>query len=185
MASTPRRATRSPRARQRSSSTVTRVEVEADRGVFMISVAAELASMHPQTLRMYEARGLIEPQRSAKGTRLYSHRDVERLRRIQAMTADLGLNLAGVERVLELEARLAEMQTRVEELELQALQAKVRLAKELEEMRRSFRAELVPYQGGTDVVRAVDVSPPFGLTSRPDRARARGGKSQRRESNGS
>jgi MerR family transcriptional regulator/heat shock protein HspR len=184
MASARGRASTGPRARKRTSSTITRVEVEADRGVFMISVAAELASMHPQTLRMYEARGLIEPQRSAKGTRLYSHRDVERLRRIQAMTADLGLNLAGVERVLDLEARLAEMQTRVEELELQALQAKVRLAKELEEMRRSFRAELVPYQGGTDVVRAVDVRPPFGLTSRPDRARARAGKTQRRESNG-
>ena len=80
----------------------TRVRVDAARGVFMISVAAELAQMHPQTLRMYEARGLIEPQRSPKGTRLYSQQDVERLRRIQQMTADLGLNLAGVERVLEL-----------------------------------------------------------------------------------
>ena len=75
----------------------TRVEVSADRGVFMISVAAELAEMHPQTLRMYEARGLIEPQRSPKGTRLYSQDDVERLRRIQEMTTELGLNLAGVE----------------------------------------------------------------------------------------
>ena len=84
---------------------VTRVEVETDRGVFMISVAAQLAEMHPQTLRMYEARGLIEPQRSPKGTRLYSQQDVERLRRIQSMTAELGLNLAGVERVLELEHR--------------------------------------------------------------------------------
>ena len=80
-----------------------RVEVASDRGVFMISVAAELAEMHPQTLRMYEARGLIEPKRSPKGTRLYSHADVERLRRIQEMTAELGMNLAGVERVFELE----------------------------------------------------------------------------------
>ena len=77
-----------------------------DRGVFMISVAAELAEMHPQTLRMYEARGLIEPKRSPKGTRLYSQDDVERLRRIQEMTTELGLNLAGVERVLELEEQL-------------------------------------------------------------------------------
>ena len=77
----------------------------ADRGVFMISVAAELAEMHPQTLRMYEARGLIEPKRSPKGTRLYSQDDVERLRRIQEMTAELGMNLAGVERVFELEER--------------------------------------------------------------------------------
>ena len=63
----------------------------------MISVAAELAEMHPQTLRMYEARGLIQPKRSPKNTRLYSHDDVERLRRIQEMTAEQGLNLAGVE----------------------------------------------------------------------------------------
>ena len=72
--------------------------VSADRGVFMISVAAELAQMHPQTLRIYEARGLIEPKRSPKGTRLYSQEDVQRLRRIQEMTAELGLNLASVER---------------------------------------------------------------------------------------
>lgn len=83
--------------------------VDAERGVFMISVAAELAHMHPQTLRLYEARGLIEPQRSPKNTRLYSQRDVELLRRIQQLTAE-GLNLAGVERVLELEQRLAELE---------------------------------------------------------------------------
>src|ERR1700758_313561 len=83
-----------------------RVEVASDKGVFMISVAAELAGMHPQTLRMYESRGLIEPKRSPKGTRLYSHSDVERLKRIQEMTADLGMNLAGVERVFELEEKL-------------------------------------------------------------------------------
>jgi len=85
------------------------VSVDAERGVFMISVAAELAHMHPQTLRTYEARGLIEPQRSPKNTRLYSQRDVERLRRIQQLTAE-GLNLAGVERVLELERRLTELE---------------------------------------------------------------------------
>jgi MerR family transcriptional regulator/heat shock protein HspR len=82
--------------------TRTTVRVESDRGVFMISVAAELAEMHPQTLRMYEARGLITPKRSPKGTRLYSHEDVERLRRIQQMTTEFGLNLAGVEKVMEL-----------------------------------------------------------------------------------
>ena len=97
-------------ARERTRRTrTTRIQVAEDRGVFMISVAAELAEMHPQTLRMYEARGLIEPKRSPKGTRLYSHDDVERLRRIQEMTAELGLNLAGVERVLELEAQLERM----------------------------------------------------------------------------
>ncbi len=79
----------------------------------MISVAAELAEMHPQTLRMYETRGLIEPQRSPKGTRLYSQADVERLRRIQEMTTEWGMNLAGVERVFELEEQLDRMQRKV------------------------------------------------------------------------
>ena len=88
-----------------------RASVDAERGVFMISVAAELTHMHPQTLRMYEARGLISPKRSAKNTRLYSQRDVERLHRIQQLTAE-GLNLAGVERVLALERRLAKLEGR-------------------------------------------------------------------------
>jgi len=85
------------------------VSIDSDRGVFMISVAAELAHMHPQTLRMYEARGLIRPKRSPKNTRLYSQRDVERLQRIQQLTAE-GLNLAGVQRVLALERRLRELE---------------------------------------------------------------------------
>lgn len=99
------------------------VSIDSERGVFMISVAAELAEMHPQTLRMYEARGLIEPKRSPKNTRLYSQRDVERLRRIQRMTAE-GLNLAAVETVLGLEreldklrAELARAKRRLAELE--------------------------------------------------------------------
>jgi len=87
-----------------------------EQGVFMISVAAELADMHPQTLRMYEQRGLIAPKRSPKNTRLYSQRDVERLRRIQEMTAQ-GLNLVGVETVLALEAQVEKLKRRVEELE--------------------------------------------------------------------
>jgi MerR family transcriptional regulator, heat shock protein HspR len=89
---------------------------DEEQGVFMISVAAELAEMHPQTLRMYEQRGLIAPKRSPKNTRLYSQRDVERLRRIQEMTAQ-GLNLVGVETVLALEAQVAKLRRRVEELE--------------------------------------------------------------------
>jgi MerR family transcriptional regulator/heat shock protein HspR len=140
----------------------TTITVETNRGVFMISVAAQLANMHPQTLRMYETRGLIEPQRSPKGTRLYSQEDVEKLRRIQGMTAELGLNLAGVERVLRLEEEIEGMQQRIEAIELEALQAQVRLANELEEVRRSFRAELtVPYRGGRELVRAVDARSPF------------------------
>jgi MerR family transcriptional regulator/heat shock protein HspR len=89
---------------------------DEEQGVFMISVAAELAEMHPQTLRMYEQRGLIAPKRSPKNTRLYSQRDVERLRRIQEMTAE-GLNLVGVEIVLALEEQVAKLKRRVKELE--------------------------------------------------------------------
>jgi MerR family transcriptional regulator/heat shock protein HspR len=109
-----------------SASRRSRVEITIgdDRGVFMISVAAELAHMHPQTLRIYEQRGLITPKRSPKNTRLYSQRDVERLRRIQQMTSEEGLNLAGVETVLALEQRveklraeLERMRARTEELE--------------------------------------------------------------------
>jgi MerR family transcriptional regulator, heat shock protein HspR len=146
---------------RRSVRSVTRLSVDSGRGVFMISVAAELAQMHPQTLRMYEARGLIEPKRSPKGTRLYSQEDVDRLRRIQQMTSDLGLNLAGVERVLALEAEVDQMHARIEELEVKALHAQVQLAEELEHVRRSFRAELaVPYRGG-EIVRAADARSPF------------------------
>src|SRR5947208_15810660 len=127
--------------------------VEHDRGVFMISVAAELAEMHPQTLRMYEARGLIEPKRSPKGTRLYSQKDVELLRRIQEMTNELGLNLAGVERVLELEAKLERAQAKVEALERRAVELKDEVAR-LTERRDQLRAEIVPYQrAATDLVR--------------------------------
>jgi MerR family transcriptional regulator, heat shock protein HspR len=141
---------------------VTRIEVETDRGVFMISVAAELANLHPQTLRMYEARGLIEPQRSSKGTRLYSQDDVDKLRRIQEMTAELGLNLAGVERVLRLEEEIDDMHTRIEQIELDAVRAQVELAEELERVRSSFRAELtVPYRGGREIVRAADARSPY------------------------
>jgi MerR family transcriptional regulator/heat shock protein HspR len=157
-----RKARTEPATERRRPREVTRLEVETDRGVFMISVAARLANMHPQTLRVYEARGLIEPQRSPKGTRLYSQEDVEKLRRIQEMTAELGLNLAGVERVLDLEREIDDMHARIEEIELQALQAQVLLAEELEQVRRSFRAELaVPYRGGRELVRAADARSPF------------------------
>jgi len=91
---------------------------DEEQGVFMISVAAELAEMHPQTLRMYEQRGLIAPKRSPKNTRLYSQRDVERLRRIQEMTAE-GLNLAGVEMVLALENQVQRLRAEVTRLRKQ------------------------------------------------------------------
>ena len=131
---------RGRRVRRTASATI-----DSERGVFMISVAAELADMHPQTLRMYEARGLISPKRSPKKTRLYSQNDVERLRRIQRMTSEEGLNLAGVEAVLEMEdqvtrmrAELGRMRERTEELERE-------MNAEVERVRRSLKAELVPY----------------------------------------
>jgi MerR family transcriptional regulator/heat shock protein HspR len=140
--------------------TTTRIEVSSDRGVFMISVAAELADMHPQTLRMYEQRGLIEPKRSPKGTRLYSHEDVERLRRIQQMTAELGLNLAGVEKVLELEEQLERTRRRVAALERRRgeLEAEIEA---LEGKREQVKAEIVRYEGvkGAVLVRAKDIKP--------------------------
>ena len=139
----------------RRTTTRTTVRVESDRGVFMISVAAELAEMHPQTLRMYEARGLIEPQRSPKGTRLYSQDDVERLRRIQEMTTEWGMNLAGVERVLELEEKLMRMARKVETLEKRAAELQREIA-ELEEVKRSVKAEIVRYEApGTALIPVV------------------------------
>src|SRR3978361_1893582 len=120
--------------------------VETSRGVYMISVAAELAAMNPQTLRIYESRGLITPQRSPKGTRLYSQEDVDRLRRIQELTSELGMNLAGVERVFELEDQLERMTKRLRALEERAEGLRTEMEAELEAVRRSFRAEIVRYE---------------------------------------
>jgi MerR family transcriptional regulator/heat shock protein HspR len=127
------------------------------RGVYMISVAAELAGMHPQTLRIYEARGLITPKRSAKNTRLYSDEDVERLRKIQELTTELGMNLAGVEKVFELEEQIGRMERRIRGLERQAERMQVELAAELERVRRSYRAELVPYKPPGQGLAAIEV----------------------------
>jgi MerR family transcriptional regulator/heat shock protein HspR len=136
----------------------TRITVEHERGVFMISVAAELAEMHPQTLRMYEQRGLICPQRSPKGTRLYSQADVERLRRIQEMTTELGLNLAGVERVLELEEQLERTRRELQRLETESAAARAEL--EVELRRTADRLLPVRRTTTTAVVRAADVRRP-------------------------
>ena len=121
-------------------------EPDRARGVYMISVAAELAGVHPQTLRIYETRGLITPKRSPKGTRLYSHDDVEVLRRIQELTSELGMNLAGVERVFELEHEIERMRRRMRNLERQAERVQAELAAEIERVRRSVRRELVVYE---------------------------------------
>jgi MerR family transcriptional regulator/heat shock protein HspR len=130
-------------SRRRRQQEVQRIDEE--RGVFMISVAAELAAMHPQTLRMYETRGLITPKRSPKNTRLYSQSDVELLRRIQRMTSEEGLNLAGVERVLELEQRLERMRVEMARMRKRAAQMESTMTQELERLRKSVGGELVPY----------------------------------------
>ncbi len=129
----------------RPRSSRTSVRVESNRGVFMISVAAELAEMHPQTLRMYEARGLITPKRSPKNTRLYSQDDVERLRRIQRMTAEEGLNLAGVETVLEMEEELERTRRELARMRERASELEAKMAVEIDRIKRSMRAEIVPY----------------------------------------
>jgi MerR family transcriptional regulator/heat shock protein HspR len=105
----------------------------------MISVAAELVGMHPQTLRIYEQRGLVRPQRTAGNTRLYSDSDVERLRLIQRLTTELGLNLAGVERVLMMEDELQRLRRRLERMEQE-------MRRELEEVHRRYRRDLVLYR---------------------------------------
>jgi MerR family transcriptional regulator/heat shock protein HspR len=129
--------------------------LDETRGVFMISVAAELAEMHPQTLRIYEARGLITPQRSPKNTRLYSQRDVERLRRIQQMTGEEGLNLAGVDTVLELERTVERMRAELARMRERTAEMEKRIAEEVERVKRSLKAEIVPY-GAYEVIPPVE-----------------------------
>ena len=108
----------------------------ADRPIYMISVAAELVGMHPQTLRMYETKGLVRPQRTPGGTRLYSEADIERLRIIQRLTSELGLNLAGVELVLRLEDELRKAHAHVERLQRE-------LRDEVERVHKEYRRDLV------------------------------------------
>ncbi|MGZ4257244.1 MAG: heat shock protein transcriptional repressor HspR [Gaiellaceae bacterium] len=109
-----------------------------DRPRYMISVAAELVGMHPQTLRMYEQKGLVRPQRTAGNTRLYSEADLERLRLVQRLTTELGLNLAGVEAVLGLEEQLQRMQARMVRLEREMREA-------VEQVHKQYRRDLVLY----------------------------------------
>jgi MerR family transcriptional regulator, heat shock protein HspR len=110
-----------------------------DRPRYMISVAAELVGMHPQTLRLYEAKGLVRPGRTPGGTRLYSENDLERLRLIQRLTTELGLNLAGVEQVLRMQDELNRVRARMERVERE-------LRAEIAEVHRSYKRELVVYR---------------------------------------
>ena len=110
-----------------------------DRPRYMISVAADLVGMHPQTLRMYESRGLVRPSRTPGGTRLYSDVDLDRLRLIQRLTGELGLNLAGVEHVLRLEDELRRLRTRMDRLEAE-------LRDEIREVHKTYRREIVLWE---------------------------------------
>ena len=110
-----------------------------DRPIYMISVTAELVGMHPQTLRMYEQKGLVRPKRTPGGTRLYSEADVERLRIVQRLTTELGLNLAGVELVLRLEDELRKAHTQIERLQRQ-------LQTEVQNVHKQYRRDLVVYR---------------------------------------
>jgi MerR family transcriptional regulator/heat shock protein HspR len=112
---------------------------DADRPRYMISVAAELVGMHPQTLRIYEQKGLVRPKRTAGNTRLYSDSDVERLRLIQQLTSEVGLNLVGVSRVLHMEDELQRLRRRLERMEQE-------MRRSLEEVHRYYRRDLVLYQ---------------------------------------
>src|SRR4051812_28524495 len=144
-----------------------------DQGVFMISVAAELAGMHPQTLRIYESRGLIKPKRSAKKTRLYSRSDVERLRRIQELTTEVGLNLAGVERVLQLEALMNTMQAELDRMREQAEQLEREMLARIQEVHRFYKRELVRWEPPGAMLRRKDSTPPVRLrVERPDNRHA-------------
>ena len=119
--------------------------MDGDRPRYMISVAADLVGMHPQTLRIYESKGLVRPKRTSGNTRLYSERDLERLRLIQRLTTELGLNLAGVELVLRLEDELKKAHARIERLERQ-------LREEVQKVHRHYRRELVLYRPEQDLV---------------------------------
>ena len=113
------------------------------RALFMISVAAELAGMHPQTLRIYEQKGLIRPARTPKNTRLYSQEDVDRLRYIQQLTTELGMNLAGVERVIELEEQIESLHSRIAGLRTEMDRVTRQLHEEVEAVHRSYKRELI------------------------------------------
>ncbi len=116
---------------------------------YMIGVAAELVGMHPQTLRMYEARGLVEPRRTAGGTRLYSDADLARLRRVNGLTAEFGLSLAGVEYVIRLEDRIAELEGRERELEDALDEASRQAQRAISDVHRSYRRDVVVWRSPT------------------------------------
>lgn len=114
-----------------------------DRPVYMISVAAELAGMHPQTLRIYERKRLVQPQRSAGNTRLYSEADIERLRLIQHLTQEEGVNLAGVMRIIELQMQMDRLEAELNAARTELSHTELRLAAEMRAFQQSLRSDIV------------------------------------------
>ena len=117
-----------------------------DRPRYMISVAADIVGMHPQTLRIYESKGLLRPKRTAGNTRLYSEADIERLRLIQQLTNDLGLNLAGVEQVMQLQDEVERMRRTLDRMEREMREA-------ISQVHRQYRRDLVPWKAPNDLMR--------------------------------
>jgi MerR family transcriptional regulator/heat shock protein HspR len=129
-----------------------------DRAVYIISVAAELAGVHPQTLRIYERKGLLRPARTAGNTRRYSQRDIERLQTIQRLTQDLGVNLAGVRMIVEMEGEIDRMRRRVERMTQEMEAARRRMQQELERMRLHHPSgEIVPLRSVERMRRQIEV----------------------------
>lgn len=126
---------------------------DLDRGLFSISVAAELAGLHPQTLRIYERKGLIEPTRTSGRSRRYSDRDIALLQRIQELTND-GVSLAGVRRILELEAEIKDLRERIAELRAALERAAAERTEAVDEVHRAYRRDLVPVARTVVSVRA-------------------------------
>lgn len=126
---------------------------QLEAAVYVISVAAELAGMHPQTLRMYERKGLVTPQRTSGNTRRYSRGDIDRLRQIQELTQRHGMNLAGAAMVMRLEADLVRAQVRIAALEDELVALRREAAAAVDAVHRSYRRDLVPYDPPAQMVR--------------------------------
>jgi MerR family transcriptional regulator/heat shock protein HspR len=134
-------------------------DVQEDRAVYIISVAAELAGVHPQTLRIYERKGLLSPARTAGNTRRYSNRDIDRLRMIQRLTQEFGINLAGVKMIVEMESQLERMRVQMDRLDRELDQARARAQEEVRRL-RGQRGEILPLSAVRELQALFDFEPP-------------------------
>jgi MerR family transcriptional regulator, heat shock protein HspR len=155
------------RGSRRARSKPDRGERPEDRAVYIISVAAELAGVHPQTLRIYERKGLLSPARTAGNTRRYSDRDIERLRMIQRLTQEFGINLAGVKMIVEMENQLERMRRQMDRLDRELDLARERAREEVQRL-RGQRGEILPLSAVRELQALFE-------TDRPVRRKARRG----------